>query len=130
VTWFVCTYHSIREAIKHRIELDGLVEKHYLQRRQVYLYTLYRGKLELLFTYPYHRSYEPLRASLDAITHRSFPHHLLTPDNPVRSSTYPVRRSAHVTRTENFAIKLAALALQIALSNKKRHDLAALYAAQ
>jgi hypothetical protein len=50
-----------------------------------------------------------------------FPHELFTPDNPVRSWTYPVRLSAHVTRKENYATKLAALALQIPPSNKKRH---------
>ena len=33
-----------------------------------------------------------------------------------------MRLSAHVTRKANYATKLAALALQIALSNKKRHE--------
>jgi hypothetical protein len=118
----ICTYHTIRELIKHRIEPAALIEKHYLQHRQVYLYTLHHGKLELLFTYPYHRLYEPLRAYLAAVIHHDFPHHLFTPDDPIRSSTYPVRLSAAITRKENYATKLAALALQIAPSNKKRHE--------
>jgi ATP-dependent exoDNAse (exonuclease V) beta subunit len=63
-----------------------------------------------------------MRAYLAAITGRDFPHHLFTPDTPVRSSTYPVRLSADVTRKENYATKLAALALQIAPNNKKRHE--------
>ena len=118
----ICTYHTIRELIKHRIEPAALIEKHYLQHHQVYLYTLHHGKLDLLFTYPYHRSYEPLRDYLAAVIHHNFPHHLLTPDDPVRSSTYPVRLSAHVTRKANDATKLATLALQIAPSNKQRHE--------
>jgi ATP-dependent exoDNAse (exonuclease V) beta subunit len=40
----------------------------------------------------------------------------------VRSSTYPVLLSARVTGKENYATKLAALALQIAPSDKKRHE--------
>jgi PD-(D/E)XK nuclease superfamily len=118
----ICTYRTIRDQIKRLIEPDGLMEKYYLQHRQVYVYTLHYGKLDLLFTYPYHRSYEPLRDYLASVTRRNFPHHLFTPDDPVRSSTYPVRLSAAVTRKENYATKLAALALQIAPSNKKRHE--------
>jgi PD-(D/E)XK nuclease superfamily len=118
----ICTYHTIRAAITRRFEPAGLIEKHYLQHRQVYLYTLHHGKLEHLFAYPYHRAYEPIRAYLAAITGHDFPHHLFTPDNPVRSSTYPVRLSATVTRKDNYATRLAALALQIAPNNKKRHE--------
>jgi hypothetical protein len=118
----ICTYHTIRAQIAHRFEPAGLIEKHYLQHRQVYVYTLHHGKLDLLFTYPYHRAYAPIRDYLDSITRRGFPHHLFIPDDPVRSSTYPVRLAAQVTRKENYATKLAALALQIAPSNKKRHE--------
>jgi hypothetical protein len=53
----ICTYHTIRDQIKRRIEPVALIEKHYLQHRQVYLYTLHHGKIEHLFSYPYHRSY-------------------------------------------------------------------------
>jgi hypothetical protein len=118
----ICTYHTIRAGIKRRIEPAGLIEKHYLQHRQVYLYTLHHGKLEILFAYPYHRAYEPMRGYLSSVTHQTFPHELFTPDIPVRSSTYPVRLSATVTRKENYATRLAALALQIAPNNKKRHE--------
>jgi transposase-like protein len=83
----VCTYHTIRDGIKRRVEPGALIEKHYLQHRQVYLYTRHHGKLERLFSHPYHRAYKPLRAYLAFITRRDFPHHLFTPDNPVRSST-------------------------------------------
>jgi len=118
----IYTYHTIRDQIKRRIEPAGLIEKYYLQHRQVYLYTLHHGKLELLFSYPYHRSYEPLRDYLASLTRSNFPHHLFTPDETDRSSNYPVLLSANVTRKENFATKLAARALQIAPSNKKRHE--------
>jgi hypothetical protein len=88
----------------------------------VYLYTLHHGKLEHLFAYPYHRAYEPMRGYLSSVTHQTFPHEMFTPDTPVRSSTYPVRFSAHVTRKAKYATKLAALALQIAPSNKKQRE--------
>jgi hypothetical protein len=118
----VCIYHTIRDQIKRRVQPAGLIEKRYLQHRQVDLYTLHHGKLELLFSYPYHRSYGPLRKYLASVSRSSFPHHLFTPDEIHRSSSYPVLLSAHVTRKENYATKLAAPALQIAPSNKKRHE--------
>jgi hypothetical protein len=62
------------------------------------------------------------RYNLASITGRDFPPHLFTPDEIHRSSNYPVRLSADVTRKENYAVKLAGLALQIAPSNKKRHE--------
>jgi hypothetical protein len=92
----VCTYYTIRDEISRRLEPAGLIEKHYLQHRQVYLYTLHHGKLDLLFSYPYHRSYEPLRDYLASITRSDFPHQLFTPDSPVRSLTHPVLLSARV----------------------------------
>jgi len=118
----ICTHYTIRDEIKRHMEPAGLIEKHHLQHRQVYLYTLHHGKLELLFSYPYHRSYQPLRDYLASVSRSSFPHHLFTPDEIHRSSNYPVLLSANVTRKENYATKLAALALQIAPSNKKRHE--------
>jgi hypothetical protein len=111
----------MRDWIKRLIEPDGLKSSISSTARCI-LIPLHHGKLELLFTYPYHGSYEPLRGYLAAVIHHHFPHPLLTPDDPIRSSTYPVRLSAQVTRKENYATKLAALALQIAASITKRRE--------
>ena len=111
----ICTYHTIRDKIKRRLEPAGLIEKHYLQHRQVYLYTLHHGKLAHLFAYLSHRAYGPMREYLSSVTPQTFPHELFTPDTPLRSSTYPVRLSAHVTRKENYATKLAPLAVVCSL---------------
>jgi hypothetical protein len=51
-----------------------------------------------------------------------FPPHLFTTDTSARSSNYPTLLSARVTRRESYTTGLAALALQIAASNTKRHD--------
>jgi hypothetical protein len=125
----VCTYHTIRDQIKRRFEPARLIEKHYLQHRQVYLYTLHHGKLELLFSYPYHRSYGPVREYLTSVPCSSFPHHLFSPDDPVRSSNYPAMLSAYVTRKETYATKLAPLAFR-PVQQKTARELAALHAAQ
>jgi hypothetical protein len=119
----ICTYHTIRAEIAHRFEPEGLLEKHYLQHRQVYLYTLHHGKIEHLFAFPYHRPYEPIREYLMTdVLGPGFPHELFTRADRDRSSQYPVIVEADVMRRDNSATKLAALALQIAPSNKKRHE--------
>ena len=51
-----------------------------------------------------------------------FPHELFTRVERDRSSQYPVILEADVTRKDNYATKLAAIALQIAPNNKKRHE--------
>jgi hypothetical protein len=51
-----------------------------------------------------------------------FPHDLFTQADRDRSSQYPVILEADITRKDNYATKLAALALQIAPNNKKRHE--------
>jgi hypothetical protein len=48
----ICTYHTIRAQIAHRVEPEGLLEKHDLPHRRVYLYTLHHGKLDHLFAFP------------------------------------------------------------------------------
>jgi len=57
-----------------------------------------------------------------SVLRADFPHRLFTRGENDRSSNYPTLLSANVIRTGNYATKLAALALQIAPSNKKRHD--------
>jgi PD-(D/E)XK nuclease superfamily len=119
----MCTYYSIWAAIAHRFEPEGLLEKYYLQRRQVYLYAVHHGKLDHLFSFPYHRTYRPIRDYLVAdVPSADFPHQLFTREDRERSSQYPVILQAEVTRKDNYATKLAGLALQIAPSNSKRHE--------
>jgi hypothetical protein len=120
----ICTYHTIRAEIAHRFEPEGLLEKHYLQHRQVYLYTLHHGKLAHLFSFPYHRAYTPVRDYLVAdVPSADFPHEFFTRENRERSSQYPVILQAEVIRKDNYATRLAGLALQIAPSHTKRHEM-------
>lgn len=87
------------------------------------LYTLHHGKLDHLFSFPYQRAYTPVRDYLVAdVPSADFPHELFSRVERDRSSQYPVILAADVTRKENYATKLAALALQIAPSNIKRHE--------
>lgn len=119
----VCTYHAIRSDIKDRFAPDELVAKHYLNHKQVYLYQFPRGKLDLLVSFRSHRSYAPIREYLvSSVPSADFPHDLFTSPDRDRSSQYPVILAASTTRMENYATKLAALALQISSTNKKRHE--------
>jgi PD-(D/E)XK nuclease superfamily len=117
------TYHTIRPQIMHLHEPAGLIETHELLHHQVYRYQFHRGKLAHLFSCPYHRAYGPVRDYLVAdVPSSDFPHELFTRAERDRSSQYPVILQADVTRKDNYATRLAALALQIAPSNKKRHE--------
>jgi PD-(D/E)XK nuclease superfamily len=117
------TYHTIRAQIAPRFEPESLLEKHSLQHRQVYLYALHHGKLNHLFSFPYHRTYGPIRDYLlTGVLSPDFPHELFTREDRDRSSQYPVILEAKVTRKDNYATQLAALALQIAPSNIKRRE--------
>ena len=119
----ICTYHTIRAEVAPYFEPDSLLENHYLQHRQVHLYTLHHGKLDHLFSFPYHRAYRPVRDYLVAdVPSQDFPHDLFSRAQRDRSSQYPVILEADVIRKDNSATKLAALALQIAPSNTKRHE--------
>ncbi len=118
----ICTYSTIRDEIKRRYEPSELIERIPLTHRQVYLYQLHRGKLDLLFSYRYHRAYESMKDYLSWVKHLAFPHDLFTNDRNHRSSQYALILDGQVTRKENYATRLAALALQIAPSNKKRHE--------
>jgi hypothetical protein len=116
--WY--TAHQIRQHVKRRFAPRELVEKIYLEHRQVYLYQIHRGKLDLLFSYPYHQAYEPMRNYLLSIPGQDFPHELFTHSD--RSSNYPTSLTAKVIRKDTDATKLAALALQVAPTNRKRHE--------
>jgi PD-(D/E)XK nuclease superfamily len=119
----ICTYHTIRPEIAQQFEPGGLIETHNLLHHQVYRYQFHLGKLDHLFSFPYHRAYAPVRAYLMAdVPSPDFPHTLFTRDDRERSSQYPVILEADVTRKENYATKLAVLALQIAPNNNKRHE--------
>jgi hypothetical protein len=119
----ICTYHTNRPQVVHRFEPEGVLEKHYLQHHQVYLYTLHHGKLAHLFAFPYHRACRPIREYLAVdVPSANFPHALFTRHARERSSQYPVIPEADVTREDNYPTKLAVLALQIAPNNKKRHE--------
>jgi hypothetical protein len=119
----VCTYHTIRTTIAHTHEPAGLIETRDLLHHQVYRYQFHHGKLEHLFAFPYHRSYKPIRNYLVTdVPSPDFPHELFTLAARDRSSQYPIILEADVTRRDNYATKLASLALQIAPSNKRRHE--------
>lgn len=118
----ICTYHELRDQIKRRLAPVELTKKFYLAHHQVYLFQIHIGKIDLLLSYPYHQTYHRVKEYLAAIQGTDFPHHLFTQDQKDRSSNYPVILNAQVTQRDNYATKLAALALQIAPTNKKRHE--------
>lgn len=118
----LCTYAQLRGEIKRQYTPAELTPQYHLEHRQVYCYQIHTGKLDVLLSTPTHHTYQPLKTYLAAVASDAFPHALFTETHGDRSSNYPALLTARVTRKANNATKLAALALQIAPSNIKRHE--------
>jgi ATP-dependent exoDNAse (exonuclease V) beta subunit len=91
-----------------------------MEHKQVYRFQLHQAKLELLLRSSGHRRFAPLKRYLAEVG-KDFPHHLFQTTEH-RSSKFPANLAPPVTRKENHATRLAALALPASPTNKKRHD--------
>ncbi len=120
------TYARLRSAGRKLFSPESVIRAHTFHHQQVYRFQVHRAKLELLTkatpqpaTYP-GSEFSPLKTYLESIeTH--FPHDLFQATEH-RSSKFPAEIRPPVMRKENFATRLAALALPTAPNNKKRHE--------
>jgi ATP-dependent exoDNAse (exonuclease V) beta subunit len=120
------TYARLRLASRKLFEPEALIRTRTFHHPQVYRFQVHRAKLELLIK-PTSNSathsdleFAPLRTYLSSIeTH--FPHHLFQATGH-RSSKFPAQLHPPITRKENHATRLAALALPTAPNNKSRHE--------
>jgi transposase-like protein len=88
--------------------------------QQVYRHQMHRAKRQIILEFPAHRRFGPLTAYLASLE-QNFPNHIFQAGQ-LRSSKFPAHLDPPITRKENYATRLAALALPTAPSNMKRHQ--------
>ena len=120
------TYSRLRASGRKLFPPDTVVRSHTFHHQQVYRFQVHRAKLELL-TQPTPQpdthanlEFSFLKKYLASIE-TQFPHDLFQASGH-RSSRFPAEIHPPVTRKENHATRLAALALPTAPNNKKRHE--------
>jgi transposase-like protein len=132
----ICTYNKLRKESKKLYPAEEIIEQHTLMHNNLpYKFQLHKAKLYLLFhnklyNNQFHntsRFYEPLKNYLEKIPKKEFPHHIFHPKRDAeelsRSSQLKFETLTFVKLTKkNFANVLASLGLQLAKSNKQRHE--------
>ena len=138
----VCTFAKIRsEAIKF-YKPKTIIHKQTLNHTQPYTFKYHKAKLHLLF---HNRLYnnefhniahfcEPLKNYLEKISTKEFPHHIFTYDKNSSAAEIEKNNNKRASQIKfnhleikklqknNFACRLAYLALNLASSNKERHN--------
>jgi PD-(D/E)XK nuclease superfamily len=116
----LATYARLRSNAKANFDPKELVRSYTLEHRQVYVFRAHQAKLDILNDPAQIPSFVGLKAYFDTFG-PAFPHHLFT-DTVHRSSKFPTELHPTVTRKENNATRLAALALPTSPNNRKRHE--------
>jgi len=119
------TYARLRSQARRLYPADSVIRSHTFHHRQVYRFQVHQAKLDLLT--------QPVRApaAMDfdssvlktylARIETHFPHHFFR-ETEHRSSKFPADLYPQIERKENYATRLATLALPTAPNNKKRHE--------
>ena len=116
----VTTYAHLRAMARKAFVPESIVRTINFHHQQVYRHQVHRAKLQLLLDAPQHREFNPLTKYL-ANLERNFPNQLFQ-STEHRSSKFPAEIQPQVTRKENHATRMAALALPTAFNNRKRHE--------
>lgn len=111
----LATYARLRREAKNRFAPNSIVRSYTLEHRQVYRFQVHQAKLDLLITSASIQGLENLKRYFETVG-PEYPHDLFT--NAVeRSSKFPADFRPRITRKENHATQLAALALPISRNN-------------
>jgi ATP-dependent exoDNAse (exonuclease V) beta subunit len=120
------TYSRLRASGRTLFGPETVIRSHTFHHQQVYRFQVHRAKLKLLTQPGAHpgthanNEFAPLSTYLASVE-TQFPHDLFQATEH-RSSKFPAEIHPPVTRKENHATRLAALALPTAPNNKKRHE--------
>ncbi|MBI4009566.1 MAG: IS1 family transposase, partial [Candidatus Aenigmarchaeota archaeon] len=125
----VCTFYRLREqAIKFH-KPEEMIFSHNIQHNQIYKYQLHKAKFDLLSKELQPQKFQLLKAYIEKIPTGEFPHHIFQPkqdmelpelarSSQIKFDTFEVLRE----EKQNLANLLASLGLQLAKTNKERHE--------
>lgn len=114
------TYSRLRAAGRKLYYPNALIHSIEMDHQQVYRFQVHRAKLELLLNQTDYIAFEGLKQYFASIE-KDFPHEVFRVSRE-RSSKFPIELDPPITRKENHATRLAALALPTSPNNRKRHE--------
>lgn len=133
----ICTYNKLRTKAKKLHSPETIIEERtFLHNNLPYKFQIHNAKLELLFKERIFNNKfsnlakfeEPLKLYLEKIPTKNFPHHIFqrkkeNQKNLARSSQlkFPTLKFIKIQK-QNTANKLTSLALNLAKTNKQRHQ--------
>jgi transposase-like protein len=116
----LATYHRLRPTAKKLYSPATIIRTVNLEHQQAYQFQVHRAKLDLLLAHADHAAFQGLKQYFGSVDDH-FPHQLFQASRE-RSSKFPVELHPPITRKENNATRLAALALPTSPTNKNRHE--------
>jgi transposase-like protein len=122
----VCRFIRLREQAVKMYKPEEMIFTVSLQHNQIYKYQLHKAKLLLQRKELPQQKFDLLKAYLEKISAKEFPHHIFTiPDEELEKRASQLNASLlKVTKFEkqNLANKLTELGLMLAKTNKERHQ--------
>ena len=122
----ICTFSRLRKQALKLYPPEKIIFSQKLQHKQVYDFKVHNAKIELLAKELPEQKFQSLESYLKKIPTEQFPGHIFTIHNEglgqraseLKFDTLKFNRS----RRQNFANVLASLGLQLAKTNKERHQ--------
>lgn len=121
-----CPYHRLRQEEKQHYPPEEIIQQYnFLHNNLNYKYQIHQAKLNLLSKS--NPKFLRIKDYLNKIPTKDFPHHIFKPTNKINNTTrasqsqFKTLKITTLTK-QNLANKLASLALNLAKTNKDRHE--------
>ncbi len=124
----ICRFIRLREAAIKLYKPEDMLFTHHLQHNQIYKFQLHKAKLELAKGELPEQKFQLLKAYLEKIPTDNFSHHIFQPKQTelpelARSSQIKLELQPFIKQEkQNLSNSLASLGLQLAKTNKERHE--------
>lgn len=124
----ICTFHRIRQQATKLHKPEKIIFSHNLQHNQIYKFQLHKAKLELTAKEMPPQKFQLLKSYLEKIPTEEFPHRIFQPKheelNELSRSSQMKFETLDFVKLEkqNLSSSLASLGLQLAKTNKERHE--------
>ncbi len=122
----VCTFARLRKQAINLYKPEDIIFQQALSHIQPYTFKCHKAKLDILIKE--NRQFSAIKNYIEKINSKEFPHHIFTYNkeenkNSQRASQLKFSHLKIETKSKNnFACKLASLALNLAKSNNERHQ--------